>query len=379
MFPSPDARVIACNTWNSVQLREAVSGVLLHTLQWGKGRNCKAMAFSPDSTTLATTCQHRQYLDLDGLTGGVQLWNTSTGKAEQSIGDSSAIGEGVIITSVTFSADGQVIAIGTEVGTTTFWNARDGRLISMYTFEGQCAIEAMAFSPDGQSIACTFGARLSKTISLEPSLRPPRFDGAYSFEEWVKRLQQPDVSESISLQPPRFKSLAEYQTWSATLRMPGETHVIDVHSHLRIQTFKMDSSVQKLRQPLVTFTPDGQQLIIAIDSVKRFDLRSGALVQTLFDDRPKQLAFSADGQCIRTESGSYLIDADPSLGLQRLPLRTEDLHVHKGSVIYHGKEVLDIEKDLESGNAMVLGESLIMGDWVGGVGFFRLQPDAITW
>jgi hypothetical protein len=380
MLPSPDARVMACNVFANVQLRNIDNGVLLHTLQCGEQRSLlRAIAFSPDSRTLATTCQHPWLPSADDQTGGVQLWNVSTGQVEQTIGDPFAVGEGTLITSIAFSADGQTIAIGTEVGTTTFWDVQDGRLVSTYTFEGERAIKAMAFSPDGHLIACTFGARLSKTFSLEPSLRPPRFDEAYFFEEWVRRLQEPDVSGSISLQPPRFKSLAEYQNWSATLRMPGETHVIDVHSHLRIQTFKMDSSVQKLRQPLVTFTPDGQQLIIAIDSVKRFDLRSGALVQTLFDDRPKQLAFSADGQCIRTESGSYLIDADPSLGLRRLPLRTEDLHVHKGSVIYHGKEVLDIEKDLESGNAMVFGESLIMGDWVGGVGFFRLQPDAITW
>jgi hypothetical protein len=210
-------------------------------------------------------------------------------------------------------------------------------------------------------------------------LRPPRFNDAHDFENWVKRLQEPKVSESISLKPPRFKSLAEYLKWSATLRVPGETHVIDVHSHQRLQTFQMECSVQKLRQPLVTFSPDGQQLIIAIDSVKRFDLRTGNLLETLFDDRPKQLAFSADGQCIRTEGGSYLVDTDPSLGLRRLPLRPDGLHVLSGSIIYQGKEVLDIEKDLETGNAMVFGETLVMGDWVGGVGFFRLQPDAITW
>jgi WD40 repeat protein len=380
MLLSPDACVIACNVFAGVQLRNIESGVLLHTLQWEEQRiGCRAMAFSPDSRILATTCQHPGLPMADGQTGGVQLWNASTGKMEQMIGDLSAVGEGTLITSVAFSADGQIIALGTEVGTATFWNARDGRLMSTYAFEGKRAIQAMAFSPDGRLLACTFDTRLSNASSLEPSLRPPRFNDAHAFEDWIKRVQDPDVSESISLKPPRFKSLAEYQKWSATLRMPGETHVIDVRLHQRLQTFKMECSVQKLRQPLVTFSPDGQQIIIAIDSVKRFDLRTGALLQTIFDDRPKQLAFSADGQCIRTEGGSYFIDTDPSLGLRRLPRGPDDLHVLNGNVIYSGKEVLDIEKDLETGNAMVFGETLVMGDWVGGVGFFRLQPDAISW
>jgi WD40 repeat protein len=379
MLPSPDACVIACNTWNAVQLRDIDSGVMLHKLQWGKGWNCRAVAFSPDSKILATTCQHRRYLDLDCKTGSVQLWNVSTGKVEQEIGEPSAFGECAFVTSVAFSADGQGIAIGTEVGTITFWDVRDGRLLSTYTFEGHRAIEAMAFSPDAQSIACTFGARLSKALSLEPSLKPPKFEAADDFERWVQSVQNRDVSNSISLKRPRFKSFAEYQTWSATLRMPGQTHVIGVHSHLRLQTFKMDSSIQKPRKPLIAFSPDGRQLIIAIDSVKLFDLQTGSLLQTLFDDRPKQLAFSAGGQCIWTGSGSYLIEFGSSPGLSRIPPRLDDLHVHNGNVIRRGKEVLDIERDLETGNAMVFRETLILGDWVGGVGFFRLQPNATSW
>ena len=71
-----------------------------------------ALAFSPDNKTLATGSIS---------SGNVQLWNTKTGKLV-AIQQDAGVTFSVPVRKISFSPDGQLLAIATEDGRVRFWN-----------------------------------------------------------------------------------------------------------------------------------------------------------------------------------------------------------------------------------------------------------------
>ena len=105
------------------------------------------VAFSPDGRALAS-----------GSTGGtVHLWRVGDGKELFTL-EASQDSSDETITSVAFSPDGQVLAVGAQSlkNTVQLWRLDIGQLMGVYpgqSFPGQSFANSVAFAPDGQTLA----------------------------------------------------------------------------------------------------------------------------------------------------------------------------------------------------------------------------------
>jgi WD40 repeat protein len=134
---SSDGRVMAVAT-NEVQLRDAQTGELKHTLE-GHSNITESVAFSPDGSLLASAGH---------VDGAVRLWDVRAGTLKQEIKAHDAP------SAVAFSPDGRVLATGGYDGALKFWDAAGGAPKRALDYAPDAIIDAIAFSPDGRLVAC---------------------------------------------------------------------------------------------------------------------------------------------------------------------------------------------------------------------------------
>lgn len=116
----------------------------VHVLK-GHTASVKGVAFSPDSTTLASVG--------DEAEGRLKLWRVADGTLIYSV-DAHKGGARC----VAFSPDGKLIATGGQDGVVRLWNAADGTLVRELT--GSVADQtAVTFSPDGRTVAASTWGR----------------------------------------------------------------------------------------------------------------------------------------------------------------------------------------------------------------------------
>jgi serine/threonine protein kinase/Tol biopolymer transport system component len=135
---SADGRTLAAGS-SVIQLWDAETGELKHKLE-GNRSGMDSLAFSPDGSLLAGT----------GHTdGGVWLWDARSGQLKQEI---KAHDEP---TAVAFSPDSKTLATGGYDGTLKLWDTTSGgapRRSLDYAFSS--VVDSIAFSPDGSLVAC---------------------------------------------------------------------------------------------------------------------------------------------------------------------------------------------------------------------------------
>ncbi|MFI9202913.1 helix-turn-helix domain-containing protein [Streptomyces sp. NPDC053048] len=144
---APDGGTLATGSDDGLQLWDISTGRL-------PGRRVKyseatvSVAFSPDGRTLATV----------GLSGGVQLWNATTGSPHtnsidfpESLGTAGS-GPTVTVYSVAFTPDGSTLATGSDDGIVRLWDTGTGRLRGKFA-EQSGGTRAVAFAPDGRTLA----------------------------------------------------------------------------------------------------------------------------------------------------------------------------------------------------------------------------------
>ncbi|MEM1172490.1 MAG: caspase family protein, partial [Cyanobacteria bacterium P01_H01_bin.35] len=107
----------------------------LHTLNHQD--SVRAVAFSPDSETIATA----------SFDDTARLWNANTGQQLATLNHQGKVW------AVTFSPDGETIATASLDYTARLWNANTGQQLA--TLNHQSTVIAVAFSPDGETIATT--------------------------------------------------------------------------------------------------------------------------------------------------------------------------------------------------------------------------------
>jgi uncharacterized protein with WD repeat len=145
VFFSPDATLLGVVENSAVvRLYDVATGEELIAFEGHDNRVLDA-AFSPDGTLLATASQDRT----------VRLWDVATGQEVRILeGHNSAV------TSVVFSPDGTALASAS--GDVRLWDVESGRQIAIFSIRGMvvAAIGNLLFSPDGDVIVTTQGARI---------------------------------------------------------------------------------------------------------------------------------------------------------------------------------------------------------------------------
>ena len=140
---SPDGRTLAISEFNTVMLFEAATGTLLHTINGHVGRpqDVESMAFSPDSSLLATGSVHF----LSGK-GELFLWDVATG--QQKTNFTQHVGN---VYSLSFSPDGKTLAAGID-DTMHLMEAATGEISITFPKKGR-HVYSLSFSPDGKTLA----------------------------------------------------------------------------------------------------------------------------------------------------------------------------------------------------------------------------------
>ena len=143
---SPDGRLVATGGGNdhTVRLWNSTTGELVRLLRGTAVVN--AMAFSPDGATLITN-------------GGLELWNVATGEPEGSLRG----GRGAVIYSITggggeavaFSPDGKTIATGTDDNYIHLWDVATREEMRSLRIADPVStiVDSIAFSADGKILA----------------------------------------------------------------------------------------------------------------------------------------------------------------------------------------------------------------------------------
>jgi WD40 repeat protein len=140
---SPDGRYLAFGTQHSVLQIWDVSGPLpmLHANIRGLSLSAQAVVFGPDSRTLAETSG-----------GTVRLWNLGAGKPTERRLD----GHTSQVNALAFSPDGKTLATGAGDGLVRLWDLSpaEPKLITELDMK-PADVWMAAFSPDGRSLVVT--------------------------------------------------------------------------------------------------------------------------------------------------------------------------------------------------------------------------------
>ena len=156
---APDGtRIVSGNSDNAVRVWDTTTMQRIGTLSGYHTGGVTAVAYAPDGTTIATGCGWRWGDDKDN-TNTVQLWDAFTG-----IRKAKLAGHTKRITAIAYSPDSTTIATASRDSTVRLWDAdtakhkttlkhRQGVNATLPWNHGANAVNAIAYSPDGNTIA----------------------------------------------------------------------------------------------------------------------------------------------------------------------------------------------------------------------------------
>ncbi|MFI5531898.1 trypsin-like peptidase domain-containing protein [Kitasatospora sp. NPDC051853] len=243
-------------------LNTAAAQLLRHSIDIPLG-SVRAMAFSPDGTTLATGTSVGRTQE------NVQLWDARRGVLRLRLRVSD-------VNDLAFSPDGRLLATADETGAARLWDAATGALLTILA-RPAAGVRALAFSPDGTILA---------TGELDGTVRLTDVATASLLAELpVQQGSVDDVTFS-----PDGRTLATSDDQMAV-------HLWDVPS----RSFSRDLKEAGLG-PL-TFSPDGSILATGTgsDRVALWDTSSWTVRSELTGSRsnqPGSLVFSPDGRAL---------------------------------------------------------------------------------
>jgi hypothetical protein len=142
---SPDGRLLAAGgNLSRTYLWDVATRHLIATVtDPGANAQVSSVAFSPNSTTLATG---------DSWTGSTYLWNTFTWRLVRAVADPGGNQDGGGVHAVAFNRHG-TLATGDADQSAYLWNPSTGRLIATLSDPDSSGIDSVAFSPAGRLLA----------------------------------------------------------------------------------------------------------------------------------------------------------------------------------------------------------------------------------
>jgi len=258
-------------------------GLTLWELETGKVINQIDLGFIQDGSTQIQMIPNRKSL-VTYATGVydpivVNIWNVENGELEFSL-----IEGGEKIRSIAVSPNGQSLATGDKQGNLRLWSLVDGQLIEKWTLQ---AIIAMAFSPDGKTMAISLDESVMLLDIASGSTRPL------------------DVySNAWGVLSTHFAFSADGNTLAVWY--PDQVSIWDLSSGQKRADIFPESVVEKI--VMVALSPDGSFLATGMDRDKNililWDPENGSILRSLLKhpfsyfegEIPQFLTFSPDGK-----------------------------------------------------------------------------------
>lgn len=243
-----------------VHLYDAESGSLLQRFSApppsGKGAaDTEGLAFSPNSRLLAAS-------GFGSRVNGV-IYDIPTGKVVWPLLDPDGPSKYNIIKAISFSPDGQFVALGRIGGQIEIWSVKSGKLIKR--FDAQSAgVQALAFSPDGKYVVSgtNIGERWDRT--LKPARQQlgqfpddivfwsvPTFEKAAEYPSQRQQTPGQIIVETLQFSPDGKLLLVSARTGSLEI----------VHAAGGTPAFFKGGYQSTVRAAL---SPDGKQLALGI-------------------------------------------------------------------------------------------------------------------
>ena len=271
------------------------NGSLLKTLYLGY---TNPTSFSPDGKILASFINYP-----DNKDSSITLWNVSTSRGFETLDDTKA-------KSVSFSPDGQTLAVPTNDNTIELWG-RDGRLQRTLLSSSS----DVSFSPDGQALVSASadntvkllnrGGTLLKTIPIfspnNVSFSPDGQILATDSADNTVKLWRRDgtLLETLKGHTDRITNVS-FSSNSQTIATASRDKTVKLWRKNGTEITTLKGHIDWVNQ--VNFSPDGQTVVTASkDNTVILWRTDGSRLKTLYDGSSQNIdsvSFSPNGQLI---------------------------------------------------------------------------------
>lgn len=243
----PDGRKLVCHNYGDdmIQFWDVDTGEHLKTIN-APPDTTNHITFSPDGNTLVYT----------GDDGRIRFWDVATNTSIRTQN-----GYAQMFRDMTYSPDGSSVVTVSSGPSIRFWDTHTGNLTKTYYNPEGVSIKSVAYSPDGETLACAGGPDDYNTVFLLDT---------NTFEHKQVFTGRKNGFEAVVFSPDG-EILAAGDT-------NGTIFLWDVHSGKTLREFDGDGDI--IRD--LAFSPDEKILMSTSDSVTCFwDISSENIIQEL--------------------------------------------------------------------------------------------------